>query len=147
MDGKKLTDVSGRPYLFELKDGTELTLGDFTVYSEMWAAKKFGSIDKFHELVVGDPTGGHQPQLEPIIQTLLFLMDESSRAKFDQNEQKAMEQLAKQLTYKHFARATVLIYQTIHDSMPELTEEQKKTALTIRAKTKAKKIAKNKKKK
>lgn len=142
MSGKKLTDVTSKPYIFELKDGTKVYLDDFTVYTEMWAAKEYGSIENFHSLVVGDPENDLQPQLEPIIKTLLFMMETKSRAIFDVNETLAMEQLARQLTYKHFAKAAVLIYKAIHDSMPELTEEQKKTATRIVRNKKAKKKTK-----
>ena len=49
---KNLADIVGAPYIFTLKDGTKLELGEWTLDSELWAKKHFGSMERLFKTLM-----------------------------------------------------------------------------------------------
>ena len=126
---KQLSDFTGAPYIFHLKDNeTKIHIGEFTLFAELWAKKEFGSMDEFYIKVIGDAENGKDPDLEAILKTIYFLMWDSDKEQFE-----TIEDLAKQLTYKNFKEAATAIFQAIRDSIPE---DILKKNMTIATKTK-----------
>jgi hypothetical protein len=129
---RKLNDIVGAPFLFTLKDGTKLGLDDWTLYSEQWAVKVFGSMQAFYSTIFETPTkdGATEEEMREAVDASILVaahqLNDDSRRQVDERlgeEQTTEEFLAKHLRYSDFRELCTSIMNMIKSSFPEGWEE------------------------
>lgn len=139
---RNLTDFSNAPFIFYLKDGTELGLDDWTVYSEKWAKKTFGSMEEFNRVLfqsLSNPNATEADMdaaIEASFMVAAHQLDDNSRRIVDERRPEEMtteEFLARNMGTKILNKLCDAIVEMFRDSLPPGWEEAYKKKLATQA--------------
>lgn len=131
---RALADIVG-PFMFRLKDGTALCLDDWTIASELWAKKVFGSMEAFNDtifrkLMKPDATEADMDAaVNASIKVAAHQLDEDSYRIVEERlkeGQSTEEFLAANMRYNDFKALCHSIIRMIEASFPEGWEEEMK---------------------
>jgi hypothetical protein len=143
---RSLDNVVTGPYKFNLKDGTTLTLGEWTIAAERWAKAHFGGMKELYDSLLR-AQGDDDKCIDAAIKVASYKLDDDSRRVLDERRaegESSEEFLAANLKYSDFAVLCRAIFSMIRDSMPLDVLENLKKNLTETVKTQGKPTPKKK---
>ncbi len=106
-------------------------MSEFTLHAELWAKENYGSLTSFYEKICGNEEKSLKPELETILETVLYLTTDEISLKVIESRCKAGESLlttlAKNMNYKTLEIAAKGVFELIKESMSD--EQLKKMGL------------------
>lgn len=127
-EGIKLEDVSGGPYNFRILDGRDengkkkyltLELEDWTIDSEKWAKKHYGSMQKLFNTLMHIECEDEET-IDAAMAVAEYKLTDHSRRLIEERrgDKTTAEYLANKLSYKLLAECCMAEYEMIKDSIP-----------------------------
>jgi hypothetical protein len=136
-EDRSLEAVVGGPYTFPLKDGTLLSLDEWTIDAEKWAKKHYGTMQKLYNALMNIGVED-DVTIDAAINIAIYRLTDESRALVEERrgELTSEDWLRKQITYKNFADLCRAEYSMIKDSIPiELLSAVKKNPMVMKHNT------------